>query len=114
MAGAREFNSEFSFTVVVRGFHTEWGYHILGQRLSAAMEHGNTEDHFVIPVSEHSDTRADEDVHDRPIVGHLPRELGKVLCYFLLQGGVLECKVTGRRQHSPLDCCLVFVVSIIF
>ena len=44
----------------------------LGQRLSAEKEHGNTEDHFAIAVSEHSDTRADEDVHDRPIVGHLP------------------------------------------
>ena len=86
----------------------------LGQRLSAEKEHGNTEDHFAIAVSEHSDTRSDEDVHDRPIVGHLPPELSKVLCYFLLHGGVLECKVTGKRQRSPLDYCLVFVVSIIF
>ena len=36
-------------------------------------EHGNTEDRFVIAVREHSDTRADEDVDDRPVVGHLPR-----------------------------------------
>ena len=42
----------------------------LGQQLSAEKEHGNTEDHFAIAVSEHSDTRADEDVDDRPIVGH--------------------------------------------
>ena len=36
------------------------------------MEHGNAEDRFAIAVREHSDTRADEDVDERPIVGHLP------------------------------------------
>ena len=39
-------------------------------------EHGNADDRFVITVREHSDTRADEDVDDRPIVRHLPREVG--------------------------------------
>ena len=34
-----------------------------------------TEDHSVIAVREHSDTRADEDVDDRHIVGRLPREV---------------------------------------
>ena len=33
------------------------------------------------------------------VVGHPPRELSKVMWYFLLHGGV----VTGRRQHSPLN-----------
>ena len=45
-------------------FITECGY----QRLSAEREHGNAEDPFVIAVREYSDTRADEDVNDRPIV----------------------------------------------
>ena len=45
-----------------------WLPHI-GQCLSAEREHGNTEDHFVIVVREHSDTGADEDVDDRPVVG---------------------------------------------
>ena len=44
----------------------------LGQRLTAEMEHGNAEDRFAIAVREYSDTRADEDVDERPIVGHLP------------------------------------------
>ena len=94
MAGAREFDSDFSFTAVVRGFHTEWGYHILDSVL-VQKRNMDTKDRFAITVSEHSDTRADEDVHDRPIVGHIPQELSKVLCYFLLHGGVLECKATG-------------------
>ena len=32
---------------------------------------GNAEDSIAIAVGEHTDTRADEDVDDRPIVGHL-------------------------------------------
>ena len=43
-----------------------------GQRLSAEREHRIAEDRFAIAVKEHSDTRADEDVNNRPIVGHLP------------------------------------------
>ena len=69
MARAREDDSEFNFAAAVRGFHVYrrvWSPH-LGQRLSAEREHGNTEDHFVIAVREHSDTGADEDVDDRPI-----------------------------------------------
>ena len=34
-------------------------------------EHGNAEDRFTNAVREHTDTRADEDVDNRPIFGHL-------------------------------------------
>ena len=70
MAGAREDELEFSFTAAVRGFHVYrrvW-LPLLGQRLSTEGEHGNAEDCFAIAVREHRDTRADEDVDDRPIV----------------------------------------------
>ena len=68
-----KYDSEFSFTAVVTGFHVYrrvWLPH-LGQRLSMEREHGNAGDHIAITVREHSDTRADEDVNNRPIVGHL-------------------------------------------
>ena len=39
-------------------------------------EHRNVEDSFAIAVREHSDTRADDDVDDRPIDVHLPLEVG--------------------------------------
>ena len=54
MAGAREDNSEFSFTAAVTGFHVYrrvWLTH-LGQRLGAEREHGNAEDRFAIAVRE--------------------------------------------------------------
>ena len=71
---------EFSFTAAVTGFHIYRRVYLqhLRQRLSAERENGNAEDHFVIAVREHSDTRADEDVDDRLIVGHLPREVGLI------------------------------------
>ena len=113
MAGAREDSMlEFNFTAAIRGFHVYsrvWLPH-LGQHLSVEREHGNVEDRFAITVREHSGTGTNE---DRPLVGHLPRELSKVLWYFLFHRGVVECEVTGRRQRSPLEqggleipCCI--------
>ena len=96
MAGAREDSVEFSFTAAVRGFHVYcrvWLPHI-GQRLSAEREHGKVDDRFAIAIREHGGTRADE---ARPLVRHLPREFSKVLWYFLLHGGVVECEVMGRK-----------------
>ena len=83
MAGAQGDDSEFSFTAAVRGFTsiTECGYHILD---SVLVWKGNMETLKIVLRSllentrtfkEHTDTRSDEDVDDRPIVGHLPREL---------------------------------------
>ena len=70
VAGAQEDDLEFSFTAVASTFIAECGYHILDSVVET--EHGNAEDHFAIAVREHGDTRADEDVDNRPIVGHLP------------------------------------------
>ena len=80
MAGVREDDSEFSFTAAVTGFNVycrAWLPH-LEQCLSTEREHENTENHFAITVRQHSDTRADKDVDDRPIVGHLPQEIGLI------------------------------------
>ena len=96
MAGAREDNmSEFSFTAAVRGFHVYRRVWLppVGQRLSAEREHENIDDRFAIAVREHGGTRADE--VSRPLVKHLPREFSKVLWYFLLHRGVIECEVIG-------------------
>ena len=51
----------------------KWGKGLSAETrsLRAKREHENIEDHFSIAVREHSDTGADEDVDDRPIVGYL-------------------------------------------
>ena len=85
-------NAEFSFTAAVRGFHyyrRVWVPHI-GQHLCVEIEQGNPEDRFAIAVRKHDDIGVGD---DRPVVGHLPRELSKVLWYFLVHGGVLELHV---------------------
>ena len=69
----------FSFTAAVTGFHVYrrvWLPH-LGQCLNTEREHGNAEDRFAIAVKS-TLTRADEDVDNRPIVGHLPREVSLI------------------------------------
>ena len=42
------------------------------------MDEEDAEDHFVIAVGEQGDAKADEDVDDRSIVEHLPREVGLI------------------------------------
>jgi len=84
---AEENNAEFSFAAAVRGYHVYRRVRLphLGQCLKAGRELGNAEDCFAIAVyslGEHSDHNAKAD--DNPIVGHLPRELSKVIWYFLL------------------------------
>ena len=58
MAGAREEDSEFSFTAAVKGFHVYhrvWLLH-LGQCLSAEREYENATDYFAITIRQHSGT----------------------------------------------------------
>ena len=75
--GRRLWSSASPQLLQVSTFIAECGYHI-EQCLSTEREHGNAENRFAIVVREHSDTRTDEDVDDRPIVGHLPREISQL------------------------------------
>ena len=59
---------------------------------------GNAEVCFVIAVREHSDTRADEDVDDRPIVGHLPREICLNLSAVSSMYNVLKSSLIALQQ----------------
>ena len=34
------------------------------------------------------------------VIGHVPREFSRVVRHFLLHGGTLTCKVSGRRQRG--------------
>ena len=50
------------------------------------------------------------------VVGHIPRKISSLCYFFLSKGGRLECKVTGKRQHSidlpqgglEIPCLLTF------
>ena len=91
-------SSEFTFPSTIRGFHVyrrSWIPHI-GQQLQAEKERNNPADRFAVAV-----IKVGED-GSRSVVGHIPRELSRLLSHFLAHGGDISCEVTGRRQRSPL------------
>ena len=67
----------------------------MGQQLNTKREIGNPEDCFAIAVV---------DVIDGSCctVGHIPRELSRVLSHFIEHGGEITCQVTRQSQRSPL------------
>ena len=91
-------STDFTFSSSVRGFHhyqRVW-LPLIGQRLSDERELHNPEDRFAVAAMKHSSTG------DTSVVGHLPREISRVLWYFLLHGGEIDCEVIGERRRSPL------------
>ena len=60
-----------------------------GEILEAARECGNRHDRHAVSL-----LKADV------IVGHVPRQLSRVLIFFLSHGGKITCEVTGRRKFG--------------
>ena len=80
----------FCLVSTVRGHHvykSTWTL-LLGQVLQTSTESGNEHDRFAVAVTK-----------DDNAVGHLPREISKVV-YFLHHGGEITCEITGRRKRS--------------
>ena len=80
---------EFSHNSVVRGHHiykSIWTPYI-GEVLPAAVEDGNEEDQYAVAVCKGG-----------IVVGHTPRELSRILYFFLRHGGSIECRITGHRK----------------
>ena len=104
--------TQFAFSTAVRGFHvyrTVWTPHI-GQCLRVEKEHNNIMDKYAIATILVGSV---EDSDAKTVIGHMPRELSKVLWYFMSHGGLIDCEITGKRQRSPLvqggleiQCCL--------
>ena len=53
-------------------------------------EDSNTHDRFAVALS----------APGVGVIGHVPREFSRVVRHFLLHGGTLTCKVSGRRQRG--------------
>ena len=90
-------SSTFTFTAAIRGFHVyrhSWIPRI-GQQLNTERETDNPEDRFAIAVVDVIDGSCST-------VGHIPRELSRVLSHFMIHGGEIICEVTGQRRRSPL------------
>ena len=68
-----------------------------GDSLTTKHEHNNRHDKYaiaVIPV----------DSKNKPVVGHLPREISKECCFFILHGGIILWVVNGRRRKTTEPC----------
>ena len=103
----RTTSTSFSVSSIVRGYHIykdSWDASI-GEELSCQREAENYTDPFAVAV-----------MKDDNIVGHVPRKISTVCSLFLRRGGLIVCRVTGRRRHSQdlpqgdveILCMLVF------
>ena len=60
-----------------------------GNMVVVLPENGNVHDQHVVAV-----IRGDE------IAGHVPRQLSRILYYFLKDSGEISCVILGRRKHD--------------
>ena len=92
---------------LIRGYHVYkniWNAR-MGEILSCSQQQGNLHDIYAVAVMKGND-----------VVGHIPRKISSLCYFFLSKGGRLECKVTGKRQHSidlpqgglEIPCLLTF------
>ena len=75
----------------VRGYHVykEIWEAAVGEILVCEREPRNAADRYAVAVKK-----------DGMIIGHLPRKVSRVCSLFLRRGGIIHCKVTGRRRYS--------------
>jgi len=78
----------FSWEMVIRGHHIYkaiWTP-VINEILSLSQEH---EDPFAVSV-----------IKDGDIVGHVPREVSRIVWHFIEHDGIVDCQVSGRRKHG--------------
>ena len=76
---------------VVRGYHIymdKWDPAI-GDKFNAEIQVSNRHDRYTVAVKVNQD-----------MVGHVPREISKVLFYFIKNGSTVDGEVCGKRQRS--------------
>ena len=49
-----------------------------------------------------ADTNAISVIREGTVIGHLPRKTSRMCTLFIRRGGVIHCRVTGRRYSSNL------------
>ena len=84
-------SSVYVLESIVRGHHVYkrvWTPH-LGEQLRIQREENNENDPRAVAV-----------MKDSVIVGHLPRELARIVWFFLRRGSTARCEITGRRKKG--------------
>lgn len=99
--------SEYSYPSCIRGFHVYrniWTPYE-GEELTTKRETDNLFDKYAISV-----------LKDDTVVGHVPKEISKLVAFFIKHGGMLKCVVAdgGKYKHSEeaggleIPCVMVF------
>ena len=69
----------------------------IGDTFASKHERSNAHDRYVMAV-------VPDDMKRKRTVGHLPKEISKICCLFVLRGGIIIGKVTGARTRTRADC----------
>ena len=95
----------------VRGYHVYidvWDASI-GEELDCHREPNNAKDPYAVKV-----------VKSSVVVGHVPKKLSRIYSLFIRRGGVIKCRVAGKRRHSSdlpqggmeIPCILTFEAKL--
>ena len=104
-------DERFAVESCIRGYHIykdNWTPDLNNPEvLSCTRESGNIHDLYAVAIRNITND----------IVGHVPRAISTLCSIFILQGGTIECEVTGDRRYSldlpqgglELPCRLTFI-----
>lgn len=98
-SSSTEVRHEVKIPSAVRGYHVYkdvWDPY-LDDTFTTKHERANSHDRYAMAV-------IPDDVKRKRTVGHLPREISKVCCLFVLRGGSITGRVTGRRRKTTAPC----------
>ena len=77
---------------------------VIGEELPVEREEDNQHDQHAVAVVKNGD-----------IVGHMPRSISRVSCFFLERGGDITCCITGRRKFGnglEVPCVYLYAGSV--
>ena len=91
VAVATEMTAVATKQLCVRGYHVYkdlWAA-VIGEELVCRRERGNSHNVYAVAVTK-----------DGVIIGHSPRKISPIASVFHMKGGMILCRVLGRRRHS--------------
>ncbi len=76
---------------VIRGHHISKSFWrpVAGENVAVACEPSNPYDSHAVSVNKGGN-----------IIGHVPRNISRIIYSFLSQGGTIECEVVGPRKYG--------------
>ena len=82
-----------------------------GEELSATIERDNPYDEYAIALKQ-SESSTRHRSHNRPVVGHIPREISEDTSNFITNGGKVTCKVTSTRCRETYGLEIPIQVTV--